>query len=123
MLHPALLAAAIILVGLALAHSWLGERRLIGPLLAQAREGMLARSRFARQTLRFAWHLTSVAFVGLAAPLVVYAFHQIDDGARLALRLIAACAFVMGAIALASSRGRHLAWPFFLGAAALTATA
>jgi hypothetical protein len=123
MLHPSLFVASLILVGLALAHSWLGERRLIGPLLADANGGMLTRSRFARQVLRFAWHLTSVAFVGLAAPLAVYAFHDVDGAARLSLRLAAVCFVAMGALILWSSRGRHLAWPLFMGAGALAALA
>ena len=84
---------------------------------------MLAKSRFARDVLRFAWRLTSVAFVGLAAALAVYAFAEIDAPARLALRLAGVCSLVMGAVALVSSRGRRLSWVFFLGAGALAAAA
>ncbi|MBL8590271.1 MAG: hypothetical protein JNK46_17185 [Methylobacteriaceae bacterium] len=124
MTHPLLLLAAAFMAGLAVAHSLLGEKWLIGPLVAEeTRAGLLVRSRFALRVLRFAWHLTSVAFLGLAAPLVVYAFAAIDAPARLALRLVGASLLVMGAVVLASSRGRHLAWPFFLGAGAIAATA
>ncbi|MBK9082741.1 MAG: hypothetical protein IPL88_12015 [Rhizobiales bacterium] len=124
MTHPSLMLAAVILTGLGVAHSFLGERLLIGPLTSEAgRAGLLAKSRFARDVLRFAWHLTSVAFVGLAAPLAVYAFAEIDAPARLALRLVGASSIVMGAVALVSSRGRHLSWVFFLGAGALAASA
>lgn len=122
MLHPSLLVAALFMVGLAAAHSWLGERVLLGPLLApEARAGLLAKSGFARRVLRFAWHLTSIAFIGLGAPLAVYAFAEIDPTARLALRLVGASLIVMGLTVLATSRGRHLAWPFFLGAGAIAA--
>lgn len=117
MLNPALMFGAVCLCGLAVAHSILGERWLIGPLTAPAtRSGMLARSGYARLVLRFAWHLTSIAFVGLAAPLAVYAFAPVDWTARLMLRLVAATSIAMGGVTLAISRGRHLAWPFFLGA-------
>ena len=122
--QPLLLLAALFMVGLAIAHSLLGERWLLQPLLAEgARAGLLAKSRFARRVLRFAWHLTSIAFLGLAAPLAVYAFAAIDPTARLALRLVGAALILMGALVLASSRGRHLAWPFFLGAGAIAAAA
>lgn len=121
---PFLMIGAVIMTGLAVVHSWLGERRLIGPLLApEMRAGLLARSRFARRVLRFAWHLTSVAFVALAAPLAVYAFAPVDAPARLALRLIGVGLLTMGVITLASSRGRHLAWPFFMGAGAAAVAA
>lgn len=120
MTNPALMIAAVFLAGLAVVHSWLGERILIGPLLApETRAGMLARSGFARSVLRFAWHLTSVAFLGMAAPLVVYAYASVDDTARLALRGVAAASIVMGVAVLAAGRGRHWAWPFFLAAGAL----
>jgi hypothetical protein len=60
-----LFTAAVLLVVTTFAHhSVLGERRLIGPLLAR-REGALA-SDLARVVVRFAWHLTSVSWVVLA---------------------------------------------------------
>lgn len=124
MLHPSLLLAALCMFGLAVMHSYLGERWLLGPLLAEGgRAGLLAKSRFARRVLRFAWHLTSIAFIGLGAPLAVYAFATIDPTARLVLRLVGASLIAMGATVLTSSRGRHLAWPFFLGAGAIATAA
>jgi hypothetical protein len=49
-----LLLTATLLVLTALIHSVLGERRLIGPLVAR-RDGILAND-LARVILRFAWH-------------------------------------------------------------------
>jgi hypothetical protein len=63
-----LFTAAVLLVVTAFAHSVLGERRLIGPMLAR-REGVLA-SDLVCVILRFAWHLTSVTWVVLALILV-----------------------------------------------------
>jgi hypothetical protein len=118
----ALLLAALLTVAIGATHSWLGERRLIGPLLDPAtRGGMLEGSAFARQVLRFAWHLTTIAWWGFAALLVAYARTDGGAGSGPALAIIAAIFAVTGLIILATSRGRHLAWPVFLAMAALTA--
>jgi len=62
--------AAAVLALIAVGHSMLGERVIVGPLLA-APELPVAVPRFAgRKVIRFAWHLTSVAWLGLAAVLV-----------------------------------------------------
>ncbi len=101
-------------------HSWLGEARLIGPLTAPAtREGLLAKSRFARQVLRFAWHLTTIAWWGSAATLALLALEPIEGQARGVLMAISATFAATAAVTFASSHGRHLAWPVFLAIAGL----
>ncbi len=60
--------AAVLLIVTGVAHSLLGERRLIVPLLSK-QEGVLA-SKLARFILRFAWHLTSVTWAVLALILI-----------------------------------------------------
>jgi hypothetical protein len=105
---------------LGIAHSGLGEARLIGPLLAPEHcTGLLAKSRFARGILRFAWHLTSLAWWGLGAVLVAVALAEPGDLERFVLIAVAATLGMSGMIILAMSRGRHLAWPVFLVAAGL----
>ena len=117
-----LLAAATLTLIIGAVHSWLGERRLLGPLLAPARrQGMLASSGFARQVLRFAWHLTTLAWWGMAAMLVALGLGELNNGGRLVLAIIAVTLFLTGAVILVTSRGRHLAWPVFLAAAGLSA--
>lgn len=121
---PQLMIAGLFLLFLAAAHSWLGERRLIGPLTARStRSGLLAHSPFARRVLRVAWHLTSLAFLGMAAPFLIYAFAPMEASARLSIRLIGTITLLMGATALAASRGKHLSWPFFFAAGLLAITA
>lgn len=115
----ALLSAAFLAWALGAAHSWLGETRLLGPLLAE-RAGMLARSRFAGKTLRWAWHLTTLAWCGLGAILAALALsppgHRIE-----AVAVAMAVTFLATAVAIAlSSRGRHFAWPIFLAMAGLS---
>ena len=119
-METALLAAAGLTVLLGVAHSALGEARLIGPLLApEARTGLLARSASARSILRFAWHLTSIAWWGLAAILASLALAAPEKTEAAVLAAVGATLGVSGLIVLATSRGRHLAWPVFLLAACL----
>jgi hypothetical protein len=119
MMQIALLVSAALTAFLGIAHSGLGEVRLIGPLLApDSRSGLLAKSAFARNILRFAWHLTSVAWWGLAAILIATALGGPAAGPAV-LGATAATLAVSGAIVLVTSRGRHFAWPVFLLAAAL----
>ncbi len=113
-----LLIAAALTASLGIAHSWLGERLLLGPLLAPAtRRGMLSRSAFARQALRFAWHLTTIAWWTFAAIFVVLAPAPASPTVRLVLGTLAAGCLATGLVILAASRGRHLAWPLFVAIA------
>lgn len=116
-----LLVAAILAIAIGVVHSWLGERRLIGPLLSpERRHGILASSAFARQVLRFAWHLTTIAWWGFAFILVVLAASPLDPQGRHVLTVVAATFLVTGIVILAVSGGRHLAWPVFLAIAGLS---
>lgn len=121
MTYPTLMLAAAFAVVLGVVHSWLGERRLIGPLLdPDRREGLLAHSAFARNVLRFAWHLTSVAWWGMGAVLAVLAMAPLDLQGKLAVAVVAVTFLVTGVLILVTSRGRHLAWPVFVAIAGLS---
>lgn len=119
-MEAALLISAGLTGLLGIVHSALGEARLIGPLLAPAtRTGLLAKSAAARGILRFAWHLTSIAWWGLAAVLAAYALAGPGQAETAVLAAVAATLVVTGVMIFATSRGRHLAWPVFLLAAGL----
>jgi hypothetical protein len=90
---------------LAVAHSALGEARLIGPLAAGELPRLTMPPAFAKSVLRFAWHLTSVAWLGLAGVLIVAPGSAWVVGLTLA---------VSGVITLVASRGAHFAWALFL---------
>lgn len=114
MATTALFAAAGLTVLVSIIHSWLGEIRVIGPLLAiDPRPGVL-RSPFLRQVIRYAWHLTSLAWIGMAAALAALAIMPSSPAGKTAVLIIAGTFLLHGAIVLAISRGRHLAWPIFL---------
>ena len=107
-----LFTAAVLLIVTAFAHSALGERRLIGPLLAR-REGILA-SDLARFILRFAWHLTSVTWAVLAVILV----QLVRDPATARFWAAAGTGVAFTGIGLfdaVATRGRHVGWPLLVG--------
>ena len=109
-------AAGLALLG-ALAHSYLGERYILIRLFRRdALPKLFGGTEFTKQTLRFAWHLTSIAWLGFAAILVQLG----SNPSRTDLGLVVAVTFgVSGVVSLLGSRGRHLSWVVFLAAAAL----
>jgi hypothetical protein len=94
-----------------IAHSFLGERYILIRLFQRSDLPRLFGSDdFTRRTLRVAWHLTTLAWWGFAAILLVLADAPPLRGVSNAI------AVTFGATALATligSRGRHLAWPVF----------
>ncbi|MFT3713182.1 MAG: DUF3995 domain-containing protein [Archangium sp.] len=97
------------LVLLALAHSGLGEAKVIGPLLASPTlPPMGVPLPFARRVLRLAWHLTSVTWLALAAALIV---------SERTAPVVAAVLGVSGLALLVGTRGAHFAWALFVAGA------
>jgi hypothetical protein len=119
-MNRALVTAAILATLLAAAHSYLGERYILGRLF---RRGDLPKlfggTTFTQNTLRFAWHITSVQALGIAALLVVLSLPRSVEP-WVSGWVLGATFAVSGLVALAGSRGRHLSWIVFFGMAALT---
>ena len=113
-----LLAAAALASLLALAHSYLGERYILIRLFrGDGVPKLFGGTEFTQRTLRFAWHLTSLAWLSLAAILVKLSSH-VPSRAELGM-LLAGTFGVSGVVAFLGSRGRHLAWVVFLAIAVL----
>jgi hypothetical protein len=111
-MSTALLAAAVLTFAIAAAHSVLGECFVLTRLFR--REGipkLFGSSAGMTQTLRFAWHITSIAWCGMGLLLILMARGGFSMH-RVAL-VISATFAVTGMIVLISSRGRHLAWLVF----------
>jgi len=114
----ALYSAACILAFVGIAHSYLGERYLLGKL---ARRGDLSKvfrdPVYAFRIMPLAWHVTSVAWFGFAALLVLIAHPPVTaEGVALAIGIVF---LAHGAASLVIARGRHLSWLLFLAVAAL----
>lgn len=115
--------AALLCVVIGAAHSWLGERRLIGPLLDPAQRHGILQRRFARDVLRFGWHITTLAWWGIGAAFAAFATGGSQAAPRLAIFALSASMLLTGVVILVSGRGRHWAWPVFFAIAALACTA
>jgi|SRR5688572_17759431 len=100
-----------ILAGL---HSYIGEIKLLQPLLAKPDLPMLQGSvDYTKAILRWAWHLTSLAWLGFAA--IFIGLTQVSFLERQIIgTILAGMLGVSGIIVFMASRGRHLAWVFFL---------
>jgi hypothetical protein len=108
MTTPQLVIAGCLAV-LGIVHSALGETEILRPLFAAEWQTAIPRSAI-EKILRFAWHLTSIAWYALAAIIL-----EVD-----AIFVIATMSFVSAATIFVVLR-THLAWPLFLlaGLAAL----
>jgi hypothetical protein len=122
-MQTALVLAAALTFAVGVAHSYLGERYI---LIRLFRRDDLPRNfgsaAFTIRTLRFAWHLTSIAWWGLAAILVLLARPPVSAGA---VGVVVGATFLVHSfVALVASSGRHLSWVVFLaiGILAIVAT-
>ncbi len=120
----ALYVAAVLAVAVGAAHSILGERYILSRLFRRDDlPKLFGGTEFTTRTLRFAWHITTIAWWGFAAILVQLAQRSVS---LRNIALVVGTTFgVTAVITLAASRGRHLAWVVFLfiGGAALYAAA
>ena len=103
-------AALIFLTGVA--HSVLGERYILMRLFRRDNlPKIFGSTAFTTGTLRFAWHITTVAWWGFAVLL-----WQIGSGAltpRSVLSVLGYTAILSGLLPLFITRGRHLSWVVF----------
>lgn len=108
-----LFSAAVVAILVGSFHSVLGERYLLGRLLRSDHlPHLFGGPEFTARTLRFAWHLTTVAWWGFAAILILLARESASP--KGILRVIAVTFLLTGVLTLIVSRGRHLAWIAFV---------
>ena len=109
-----LAVASLSYLSLACAHSWLGERRVLRPLLAEEWKLRLPRT-VANPLLRWAWHLTSLIWLAVAGILAAAATGSAVPA--FVIDLFGATGLLSGAVMLVALRGVHAAWAVFaLGA-------
>ena len=96
-----------------IAHSWLGERYILIRLFK--RDGLpklFGSTAFTTGTLRFVWHLTTVAWWGMAYLIFIAAGGEVSKDQLLGV--IGSVALVSAAFPLYFTRGKHLSWLLFL---------
>lgn len=103
-----LMLGSFLLATLAGLHSYIGETRLLQKLLARPDLPLLQGSiHYTRSVLRWAWHLTSIAWLGFAA--ILLALIQVPSVARQGIGILLISVLGLSAfIAFAATRGRHL---------------
>src|SRR5690606_15144369 len=119
-MSPALYSAAFLTVAIAIAHSVLGEKYILTRLFRRKDLPRLSGgTQFTTRTLRFAWHITTVAWVGFAALLV----HAGRDDLTVSgmLQIIGLTFVASGVLPLILTKGKHLSWLvlFVIGGIAL----
>lgn len=101
--------AAFLSAGLAVAHSVLGERYILVRLFRRENlPKLFGGTVFTTRTLRFAWHITTVAWLGFAVLLVQTARDQLTPA--IVLSIIGWTSVASGLLPLIITRGRHLSW-------------
>lgn len=112
-----LIVAIFLIVAIGLAHSYLGEKYIFARLLREPLPKLFGSDQFTKRTLRFAWHITTIAWLGIAAlVLLLYVGEASDSNLLIA---IAATFAATGITALLASRGKHLSWVVFGAIAAV----
>ena len=115
MMDNLLIIGAILVVLIGAAHSYLGEQYILGRLFCRSDLPQLFGSdTFTKQTLRFAWHLTTIAWIGLASVILIGVVVPSSDQLSTILKAISITFFISSVVTLAASKGRHFAWIVFL---------
>ncbi len=104
---------SILLLIIGIAHSYLGERYILIRLFRRKDlPKIFGDDEFTKNTLRFAWHLSTVAWWGFSAILLHLA--QSGESGGLVGNIIGVTFLIHFVIALLGSKGRHLSWVVFL---------
>jgi hypothetical protein len=114
-----LVASGLLILGLGVFHSLLGEIYLVRRLLRREDlPHLFGGDSFTKLTIRYAWHLLTILCVASAAILFYIAPKQ--DAAFTPIAGILSVTFaVCGVWGLVATRGRHLSWIVLLVAALL----
>lgn len=104
-------AAALLAIIIGLIHSYLGEKYILIRLFRRSLPSLFGDDRFTKQTIRFVWHLLTVAWLGFAA--ILFLLRDADASRSNLLLVIGATFATTGLVALITSRGKHLSWIVF----------
>lgn len=114
-----LLIGTILLLIIGITHSYLGEKYILIRLFRRTDlPKLLGNDWFTKRVLRFAWHLTTLAWWGFAAILYVLSTPTMNVKGNV-LIIIAVVFALIGLVSLSLTRGKHLSWLFFFTIAAM----
>ncbi len=108
-----LLVAALLTFTIGLAHSFLGEKTILVRLFRKNSLPKLYGSDWlTKRTLRFAWHITTIAWFGLAA-LMLVSYFDVNNLETAMLLIIAVVFGVSGLVSAIFSKFKHFSWVIF----------
>ena len=112
-----LFIGSFLLFFIGLVHSYLGEKYILIRLFRRDNlPKLLGSDWFTKRVLRFAWHLTTLAWWGFAV--ILYFLSNPSDNARTEILITITVVFaISGVVSLLFSRGKHLSWLLFFGIA------
>lgn len=112
-----LLVGSVLLIFIGFVHSYLGEKYILIRLFKRENlPKLLGSDWFTKRVLRFAWHLTTLAWWGFAV--ILYFLSHPSDNVRSEILITITVVFALsGVVSLLFSRGKHLSWLFFFGIA------
>ncbi len=114
MIQPFLYIAAALATLLGIAHSVLGEKYILVRLFRREDlPRLFGSTEFTIRTLRFAWHLTTIAWIGFAALLVYAGRGDITNEGM--LRIVGITFVASGLLPLIFTRGKHWSWAVLFG--------
>lgn len=105
----ALYTASVLIFSLGLAHSVLGELFILVRLFRrESLPKLFGGTEFTARTLRFAWHITTVAWWGIAALLWLAASDNLNSES--ALTVLGYTLVLSGILPLVITCAQHLSW-------------
>jgi len=107
-----LIISALLLIFIGLVHSYLGEKYILSRLLKRELPKLFGSDIFTKQVLRFAWHLTTIAWFGFSAILITLSIDT-PDHSKISLYIIAVVFLISGAMSFGYTKGRHYSYVVF----------
>jgi hypothetical protein len=94
-------------------HSFLGEKYILVRLFRREDlPKLLGSDWFTKRVLRFAWHITTIAWWGFAS--VMYLLSRPGENLKQELLLVTAVVFLLsGLFSAGFTRGKHISWVVF----------
>jgi len=115
-----LLIGTVLLLIIGIIHSYLGEKYILIRLFRRDDlPKLLGSDWFTKRVLRFAWHLTTLAWWGFSA--ILYVLSNPTVNVQNEILIIITVVFALsGVVSLSFTRGKHLSWLFFFTIAAIS---